>query len=105
MEVRNTDAEGRLCLADALSFLQAEYRPHTVVDLATLTGACAVALGEYAGGLFSNSAELGARLQRSGRAVQERLWPLPIFAEHDAELRGAMADLHSTGKGRTGGAR
>jgi len=104
VEIKNTDAEGRLVLADALSFAQARHAPHTIVDAATLTGACIVALGEYAAGLFSNNAALRDGLIAAGAARFERLWPLPIFPEHSEEIKAAaMADLQSTGAGRYGG--
>jgi leucyl aminopeptidase len=105
VEVKNTDAEGRLVLADALSYAQARHAPHTVIDLATLTGACVVALGEYAAGLFGNNGALRGALVAAGEARGERLWPMPIFPEHREEIRGAAtADLQSTGGGRMGGA-
>jgi leucyl aminopeptidase len=105
VQIGNTDAEGRLVLADALSFGQQRCKPHTVLDMATLTGACIVALGEYAAGLFSNNAALRQGLQAAADASSERLWALPIFPEHRAELRdgAGMADLSSTGAGRYGG--
>lgn len=106
VQVGNTDAEGRLVLADALSFGQARHKPHTVIDAATLTGACIVGLGEYAAGLFSNNAALSAGVRAAGAAKGERLWPMPIFAEHREELKSgaAQADVMSTGAGRYGGA-
>eukprot|EP00042_Codosiga_hollandica_P057325 m.846185 g.846185 ORF g.846185 m.846185 type:complete len:515 (-) comp59556_c0_seq9:90-1634(-) len=104
VEIGNTDAEGRLALADALSFTQAKYKPHTVIDLATLTGACVVGLGEYAAGLFSNDDALAKALAEAGDAVHERLWRLPILPEHEEELKNVYADTSSTGKGRFGGA-
>ena len=105
VEIGNTDAEGRLVLADALSFGQSRHRPHTVVDLATLTGACVVGLGEYAAGLFSNNEALRAGLLDAGAARFERLHAMPIFPEHREELRAStMSDLQSTGAGRYGGA-
>lgn len=105
VEIGNTDAEGRLVLADALSFGQQRNKPHTIIDLATLTGACIVGLGEYAAGLFSNSNALRAGLQAASEASNERLWPMPIFQEHRDELKAAaQADLQSTGAGRYGGA-
>ena len=105
VEVKNTDAEGRLVLADALSYAQARHAPHTIIDLATLTGACVVALGEYAAGLFGNSSALRGALVAAGEARGERLWPMPIFEEHREEIRAAAtADLQSTGGGRMGGA-
>jgi len=104
VEIKNTDAEGRLVLADALSYAQSRVKPHTIIDLATLTGACVVALGEYAAGLFSNNAALSSALGTAGSSVGERLWPLPIFPEHKEEIKAAShADLQSTGAGRYGG--
>ena len=104
VEIKNTDAEGRLVLADALSYAQARLKPHTIIDLATLTGACIVALGEYAAGMFGNSDALKAGLLAASEARAERLWPMPIFPEHREEIRAAaFADLQSTGAGRYGG--
>ncbi len=99
----NTDAEGRLCLADALTFVQNEYRPTHIVDIATLTGACAIALGEHAAGLFANSDEFASALAAAGGTHGERLWRLPIFQEHHDEIVGEDADLSSMGV-RMGGA-
>lgn len=102
--IGNTDAEGRLALADALSYGQSKYQPHTIVDVATLTGACVVALGEYASGLFYNDDGLRDELVAAADATFERVWPMPIFPEHEDELKTAQADVSSTGAGRYGGA-
>ncbi|EGD82997.1 hypothetical protein PTSG_03633 [Salpingoeca rosetta] len=104
VEVGNTDAEGRLVLADALTYAQDRYKPTTVVDVATLTGACVVALGPYGAGLFTNNDDLQSSLVTAGSSVFERVWPLPIFPEHREELKGAFADINSTGTSRYGGA-
>eukprot|EP01123_Difflugia_compressa_P006668 TRINITY_DN18993_c0_g1_i1.p1 TRINITY_DN18993_c0_g1~~TRINITY_DN18993_c0_g1_i1.p1 ORF type:complete len:238 (+),score=52.27 TRINITY_DN18993_c0_g1_i1:70-714(+) len=104
VEIGNTDAEGRLVLADALSYVQKKYQPSSIVDIATLTGACCVALGEYASGLFTNSDVLKQELIQSGDAVFERTWPLPLFPEYSSEIKGTHSDLKNTGKGRYGGA-
>ncbi|KDO27530.1 hypothetical protein SPRG_06797 [Saprolegnia parasitica CBS 223.65] len=104
VEVNNTDAEGRLVLGDALSYVQRYYAPHTVIDVATLTGACIVALGEYTAGLFSNSDTLATALIDAGASTHERCWRLPILPEHTAELKGSMCDSRSMGTGRYGGA-
>jgi len=104
VEVGNTDAEGRLVLADALSFVQDRYKPKQIIDLATLTGACVVALGEYGAGLFGNSERLSSHIRTAGSAVEERCWPMPIFPEHLAELKSSFADVKSIGEGRYGGA-
>ena len=104
VEIKNTDAEGRLVLADALTYAQSRLRPHTIIDLATLTGACVVALGEYAAGMYTNNEALKAGLLAASEARAERLWPMPIFPEHREEIRAAAcADLQSTGGGRAGG--
>jgi leucyl aminopeptidase len=76
VEIRNTDAEGRLALADALNWVQRKNSPRVLVDLATLTGACVMALGEYAAGLFSNSTDLTQQLQRASETSGERVWPV-----------------------------
>lgn len=105
IEVGNTDAEGRLALADALSYGQERNKPHTVLDMATLTGACVIALGEYAAGLFGNNESLKNGLVAAGKTKDERLWPMPIFPEHKAELSASsQSDLQSIGAGRYGGA-
>ena len=105
VEIGNTDAEGRLVLADALSLCQQRHKPHTIIDMATLTGACIIALGEYAAGLFTNNAALSAALVKAGEKRGERLHPMPIFPEHREEIKSSsMSDLVSTGAGRYGGA-
>jgi leucyl aminopeptidase len=105
VEIGNTDAEGRLVLADALSLCQQRHKPHTIIDMATLTGACIIALGEYAAGLFTNNASLSAALVKAGEKRGERLHPMPIFPEHREEIKSSsMSDLVSTGAGRYGGA-
>ena len=104
VEVGNTDAEGRLVLADALSYAQDKYAPSTVIDVATLTGACVVALGPYAAGLFSNNDDLATELVTAGTCQDELLWRLPVLPEHTQELKAARADCSSTGASRYGGA-
>lgn len=104
VQVGNTDAEGRLALADALTFVQNEYKVNKVVDIATLTGACVVALNEYASGQFSNDSDFADGIRASGQKHYERIWPLPIFPETIEEMKGDQSDHSSTGKGRMGGA-
>lgn len=106
VENGNCDAEGRLVLADALSYVQQTYKPHTVIDTATLTGACVIALGEYTAGLFTNNKAICAALVAAGAQRFERAWPMPILPEHRDELTSGTqyADLKSTGAGRYGGA-
>ena len=102
VEVVNTDAEGRMVLADALHFVS-QLRPDHVIDYATLTGACVVALGAEAAGLFSNDDELARKLIESGERVGERLWRLPAWDEYKDLIRSEWADMKNTG-GRWGGA-
>jgi len=100
--VLNTDAEGRLILADALA-LAAQQRPDYMINLATLTGACVVALGTQVGGLFSNHQPLADQLTRSAREVGEKLWQLPLVKEYREQLKSSVADMRNVG-GSHGGA-
>jgi leucyl aminopeptidase len=102
VEIVTTDAEGRLILADALSYAR-RYEPSAVVDCATLTGACVVALGDHASGLMGNDEDLIAELQTAGETTGERAWPLPLFEEYTEQIRGDTADIKNSG-GRKGGA-
>lgn len=102
VEIVTTDAEGRLILADALSYAR-RYEPAAVVDCATLTGACHVALGDYASGLMGNDEDLIAEIQTAGEASGERAWPLPLFEEYTEQIKGDVADIKNSG-GRYGGA-
>lgn len=105
MEVCNTDAEGRLILADAMSYIQKKYELESMVDVATLTGAICVGLGEYTAGLFSNNDELASSLMASGKYTHERCWRMPIEEEHEEEILNCrVADVRSMGQGRYGGA-
>eukprot|EP01017_Pseudomicrothorax_dubius_P009191 TRINITY_DN13081_c0_g1_i1.p1 TRINITY_DN13081_c0_g1~~TRINITY_DN13081_c0_g1_i1.p1 ORF type:complete len:527 (+),score=105.26 TRINITY_DN13081_c0_g1_i1:60-1640(+) len=103
VEIGNTDAEGRLVLADAMSYLQQKFKPKTLIELSTLTGACVIALGKQTGGLFSNNDELAQELLAASQVVNEPLWRLPISEEHREEIKGSYADLDSIGKSRFGG--
>jgi len=103
IEILNTDAEGRVVLADGLHFATSEYQPEAVVDLATLTGACIVALGSHASGLMGNDDALVERLRKAGELSGERVWPLPLFEEHRKAMKSEVADLRNTG-GRDAGA-
>jgi leucyl aminopeptidase len=102
VEVVTTDAEGRLILADALSYAR-RYEPAAVVDCATLTGACVVALGSHASGLMGNDEDLIAEVQAAGEATGERAWPLPLFDKYTEQIKGDTADIKNSG-GRGGGA-
>ena len=102
VEILTTDAEGRLILADALVYAR-RYEPAAVVDCATLTGACVVALGSHASGLMGNDEDLVAEVQTAGEATGERAWPLPLFEEYTEQIEGDTADIKNSG-GRGGGA-
>ena len=97
IEIINTDAEGRLVLADALTYVIDKYKPAAVVDLATLTGAILVALGQEYGGLFSNNDELAERLTRAGGATGEKLWRFPMGPAYDKLIDSKFADMKNTG--------
>ena len=104
VEIVNTDAEGRLVLADALCWAQEQYHPFRLLDIATLTGACAVALGLGAAGLFSESEELAALLHEAGTTLGERNWRLPLWTSTSLEaLKSPCADMVNSGP-REGGA-
>ena len=100
-EVVNTDAEGRLILADAL-VLAAREKPDCIIDLATLTGACIVALGNELAGLFSNDEELADKLIACGRDAGEGLWRLPLAAEYREDIKSQVADIKNVGGGSAG---
>jgi leucyl aminopeptidase len=102
VEVVNTDAEGRMILADALHYVS-QLKPDHILDYATLTGACVVALGSEAAGLFSSDDELARKLIESGERVGERLWRLPAWDEYKDLIRSEWADMKNSG-GRWGGA-
>jgi leucyl aminopeptidase len=102
VEIINTDAEGRLVLADALAYAT-ELKPTFLIDHATLTGACTVALGGYRAGMFSNDAELLERYKRAAEQCGENFWPLPLDEDLKDELKSSIADLKHTGS-RLGGA-
>eukprot|EP01087_Luapelamoeba_hula_P020424 TRINITY_DN6962_c1_g1_i1.p1 TRINITY_DN6962_c1_g1~~TRINITY_DN6962_c1_g1_i1.p1 ORF type:complete len:380 (-),score=44.74 TRINITY_DN6962_c1_g1_i1:42-1181(-) len=97
VEVDNTDAEGRLILADALVYA-ATFKPRTLIDVATLTGAISVALGPLAIGAFSNSDKLWVQLDRAGRTSAERFWRMPLFPAYKSQLKSDYADLCNVGK-------
>jgi leucyl aminopeptidase len=101
-EIDNTDAEGRLILADALAYA-ARFEPRAVIDIATLTGAVVVALGHYATGMLGNDPGLLSALQASGVRTGERVWELPMFEEYEKLLKSEVADVKNTG-GRWAGA-
>ena len=104
IEVLNTDAEGRLVLADALWYTQDRFKPTAMIDLATLTGAMMVALGTHQAGVFANNDTLSKRLVAAGAAVGEKLWPMPVGDEYDREIDSDAADMKNIAGGRWGGA-
>ncbi len=103
IEVHNTDAEGRLVLADVLDVAVSQ-KPARIIDLATLTGACVVALGTGIAGLMSNHDEWLNRVRQASVQCGETAWPLPMFAEFDELIRSKVADIKNVGEGRWGGA-
>ncbi|HLI99347.1 MAG TPA: leucyl aminopeptidase [Bradyrhizobium sp.] len=102
IEIINTDAEGRLVLADVLWYVAKKFKPKFMVDLATLTGAIMVALGTEHAGLFSNNDELAERLIKAGLTTGERVWRMPLGAEYDKQIDSQFADVKNTGS-RHGG--
>jgi leucyl aminopeptidase len=101
VEILNTDAEGRLILCDALTYAE-RYKPQAVVDIATLTGACVIALGHVASGLFANDDALAGELIAAGQNVQDRAWQLPLWDDYQEQLRSNFADFANIG-GRPAG--
>jgi leucyl aminopeptidase len=101
VEILNTDAEGRLILCDALSYSE-RFDPAAVVDIATLTGACVVALGHVASGLFSNDERLAAQVRASADEAWDRVWQMPVWEDYQEQLRSNFADMANIG-GRPGG--
>lgn len=103
IEVDNTDAEGRLVLADALWYAKTEYNPNVIVDFATLTGAIQIALGHEYAGLFSNSDELSEKLEISSKYVGEKIWRLPLSPSYEDDIKSDIADIKNVGSGRGAG--
>ena len=95
IEVLNTDAEGRLVLADALSFAEAKFKPRFMIDLATLTGAIIMALGEEYAGLFSNNDDLSDKIFKVGEKVKEKVWRLPLHSNYDKLINSTIADMQN----------
>jgi leucyl aminopeptidase len=96
IEILNTDAEGRLILCDALTYAK-RFDPEVVIDIATLTGACVIALGSQAAGLLANNDELAARLLEAGQKSGDRAWQLPLWEEYDEQLKSPFADMANIG--------
>ncbi len=101
IEILNTDAEGRLILCDALTYVE-RFHPELVIDIATLTGACVIALGHHASGLFSNDDPLAAEIERAGNAAHDRTWRMPLWDDYQSQLDSNFADIGNIG-GRPAG--
>ena len=104
IEIGNTDAEGRLCLADTMTYVQQKYKPFMLIDVATLTGAAIVALGTDTAAVFSNSMEMQHEIKGAADEVFEKTWPMPIFDDHMDAIKSSVADIKNIGKHRWGGA-
>jgi leucyl aminopeptidase len=102
IEIINTDAEGRLILCDALTYAK-KFEPACIIDVATLTGACVIALGGLYSGLFSPDEELSSALAAAGRRANDEAWPMPVRDEYGESLRSNFADFANSGA-REGGA-
>ncbi len=103
VEILNTDAEGRLILCDALTYAQQNWTPAALVDLATLTGACVIALGDYGSGLFTDDRRLRHTIMDAADATGDLVWPMPLWDDYDANLKSDVADIANIGP-REGGA-
>jgi len=102
VEILNTDAEGRMILCDAISYA-VKQKCDIIVDIATLTGACVVALGKFMAGLMGNDDDLIKQMQKASEESGEKVWPMPSCEEYAKEMKSKIADLKNTG-GRWGGA-
>ncbi len=103
IEVLNTDAEGRIVLADALEYAK-KYKPRLVIDIATLTGAAMVALGQRASAIFTTDGNLEKTLRETGEKTGDFVWPLPLWEEFEEDIKGTFGDVANTGKTKYGGA-
>lgn len=101
IEVMNTDAEGRLVLCDCLTYV-AKYKPSHIIDIATLTGACVVALGKHASGLYANDDALAEDLLTAGEEVHDRAWRMPLWEDYQRQIDGIYADISNIGSGGGG---
>ncbi len=103
IEIINTDAEGRVVLADAIAYARLDCKAAAIIDLATLTGACGVALGDYAAGFFTNNDAFGKRVLAAAEKAGERIWPLPLYTDYEEQIKSDVALIKNSG-GRLGGA-
>jgi leucyl aminopeptidase len=104
IEIGNTDAEGRLILIDTISYVIKRYKPKMLIDLATLTGACVVALGDKIAGVFSNDDDLAADILTAAEKTHERCWRMPLPEDYKELLKSDFADMNNVSNSRTGGA-
>ncbi|EKF74121.1 leucyl aminopeptidase [Alcanivorax hongdengensis A-11-3] len=102
VEILNTDAEGRLVLCDALTYVQQKHKPHTVIDIATLTGACVVALGAHAQAVYANDDDLSQALLAAGQETGDRGWPMPLWDDYQSQLDSPFADMQNIGGPKAG---
>ncbi len=100
MEIIDTDAEGRVVLSDAVSYVEKNYKPAAIIDLATLTGACFVALGSEFAGLMGNDAKLMEKIKDASAKSAERVWELPLIDEYKEKVKSEVADVRNLGKGK-----
>ena len=103
IEVLNTDAEGRLVLADVLSYINKKYKPSAIMDFATLTGAVLVALGNRASGVMGNDESFMNEVQKASTLTDEKVWELPLWEEYTSEIKGKYADIQNIGQARLAG--
>jgi len=103
IEVLNTDAEGRLVLADVLSYVNKNYEPTAILDFATLTGAVLVALGNRASGVLGNNNTLMKEVKKASEVSSEKVWELPLWEEYTREIKGKYADIKNIGEARLAG--
>jgi len=104
VEIGNTDAEGRLILIDAMSYAIDKFKPHTIIDMATLTGACVIALGEKIAGVFSHDNNLADAILESGKKTHERCWKMPLPEDYKELLKSDLADISNMSSSKWGGA-
>ena len=103
IEVLNTDAEGRLVLADVLAYVNQQYNPTAILDFATLTGAVLVALGNRASGVMGNDDSLMKQVKQASQISDEKVWELPLWEEYSREIKGKYADIKNMGENRLAG--
>lgn len=104
VEITNTDAEGRLILADALSYSEEKFAPKEIIDIATLTGSVIVALGKYCSGMISKDDNMAKKLELAGLESNDKVWRLPFFDDYQNDMDGDVSDLRNTGKNSEAGA-